>query len=76
MSTSTFEWDESKRQATIEKHEIDFVEAITIFLGPHLVLSGRSDIEQRLIAVGELDGSVISLVFTMRGDTCRIITAR
>ena len=73
---TAFEWDETKRRATIEKHGIDFVDAIIIFLGPHLILPGRSEIEQRFIAVGELDGSVIAVVFTQRGDTCRIITAR
>lgn len=71
-----FEWNESKRLTTIDKHNIDFIDAITILLGPHLILDARSDIEQRQIAVGELDGSVIAVVHTLRGDTCRIITAR
>jgi uncharacterized protein len=70
------EWNEAKRRNTIEKHHIDFVDAATIFLAPHLILAARSGIEQRQIAVGELDGSVIAVVFTLRGDTCRIITAR
>ncbi len=71
-----FDWDETKRRATIEKHYIDFAEAVTIFLGPHLLLPARSEIEQRRIAVGTLSGSVIAVIFTLRGDTCRIITAR
>jgi uncharacterized protein len=71
-----FEWDETKRRATIDKHRIEFIDAATIFLGPHLILTARSDLEQRQIAVGDLDGSVIAVVYTRRGDVCRIITAR
>lgn len=71
-----FEWNESKRLQTIDKHNIDFVEAVTIFLGRYLILDARSEVEKRLIAVGELDGSVIAVIHTLRGDTCRIITAR
>ncbi len=29
-----FEWDESKRQANLAKHHIDFQDAIRIFDGP------------------------------------------
>ncbi|WP_114966996.1 BrnT family toxin [Alkalilacustris brevis] len=71
-----FSWDETKRLRAIEKHKIDFADAATIFLGFHLVLPARSDIEQRQIAVGKLNGIVISVVYTVRGETCRIITAR
>lgn len=71
-----FEWDEAKRLATLDKHGIDFIDAVTILLGQHLRIAARSDIEERHIAVGTLGGSVIALIFTMRGDTYRVITAR
>lgn len=71
-----FEWDDAKRRTTIEKHKIDFVDAAEILNGRHVILPARSEIERRQIAVGELNGKFITVVFTMRGDVCRIITAR
>lgn len=72
----TFEWDEAKRQATLVKHGIDFAAAIRIFRGRYLDLPGRSDTEERRIAIGSVDGKVIAVVFTRRGEAIRIVTAR
>jgi uncharacterized protein len=71
-----FEWDEAKRLATLEKHGIDFVRAAEVFSTPHVVLPGRSDIETRQVAVGEVGGKIIAVVFTMRGEVRRLISAR
>lgn len=71
-----FTWDEEKRRSTIQKHGIDFIDAAEILIAPHLVLEARSEIEQRKIAVGVLNGLHIAVVYTMRDDTFRLITAR
>ena len=71
-----FEWDEDKRQATLRKHGIDFADAIEVVLNDPLVLPGRSEAETRLIAIGPLADKLIAVVFTMRGDAYRLITAR
>ena len=71
-----FEWDEKKRDQTLKKHGIDFFDAAEIFLGEHLCVSARSEIEQRQIAVAYLNGIPIAVVFTIRDDAIRIITAR
>lgn len=71
-----FEWDEAKRRATIEKHGIDFLDAAEILNGPHYVLDGNSQVEIRKIAVGWLDGRHIAVVYTLRGEAIRLITAR
>jgi uncharacterized DUF497 family protein len=71
-----FEWDEDKRHNTLRKHGIDFIDAAEIFAGEHLCVSARSEIEQRQIAVGYLNGIPIAVVFTIRDDAIRIITAR
>jgi|GEM_PF-4978154 len=42
--TPPFEWNETKRLKTIEKHGIDFLDVITIFDTPHLIIPARSDI--------------------------------
>jgi len=71
-----FEWDSAKRKANLEKHGIDFADAARIFQEPFLVRpSPRSD-EERFVAIGTVDGHVIAVIFTVRGQTCRLISAR
>ncbi|MBI1217077.1 MAG: BrnT family toxin [Rhodobacteraceae bacterium] len=71
-----FEWDEAKRQKTLEKHGIDLFDAAEVLATDHLLLPARSEIEQRTIALGVVNGEVIAVIFTLRGDTIRLITAR
>jgi uncharacterized DUF497 family protein len=71
-----YEWDEAKRIAALHKHNIDFADAVEIFEAIYIRLSGRSDIEIREIAVGYVNETYIAVVFTMRGETIRIITVR
>ena len=71
-----FEWDEDKRLATLKKHNLDFYDAIEIFAQNHLKLPARSDIETRKIAVGILNGTAVSVIYTHRDETIRIITMR
>lgn len=37
-----FEWDEEKRLANIEKHGIDFVDAVAIFGNPHVTAPAKT----------------------------------
>ncbi|MCE8507288.1 BrnT family toxin [Ruegeria pomeroyi] len=71
-----FEWNEDKRLTTIEKHGIDFYDAAEIFAKDYLRLEAASELEKRSLAIGELRGICIAVVFTMREDVTRIITAR
>jgi hypothetical protein len=75
-----FEWDEIKAESNVLKHGITFEEAVTIFADPHLLLTedfGHSQGEEREWAIGETDeGAVIVVVFTMRGESIRVISAR
>ena len=70
------EWNEDKAASNRRKHGIDFDEAADALYGP--VLLSRSDRkdEERWLAIGETDNRVIAVVFTWRGDTLRIISAR
>lgn len=74
----TYEWDKAKNRQNIAKHGIDFEGARWIFQRPILVRrDDRQDYrEDRWIALGELDGVVIVMVFTRRGDRIRIISVR
>ena len=73
-----FEWDENKRQANIEKHGIDFADAVKIFdsfVATHQ--DTRADYgEERNVSTGILDGLEITVIHTPRGNKRRIISAR
>lgn len=71
-----FEWDENKNRINIEKHGIDFDDAISIFEENPVVRPSKCAEEQRYLAVGELRGRRITVVFTIRGDAVRVISAR
>ncbi len=71
-----FEWDEEKREATIVKHGIDFVAAARLIEGDHIVLEGVARGERRMLAIGLYRERLVAVVFTMRGQRVRIITAR
>jgi uncharacterized protein len=72
------EWDEAKNQHNIAKHGIDFADAHRIFASPMVVRSDdRHEYgEQRWIALGNLDGIIVVLVFTRRGNKTRMISIR
>ena len=72
-----FEWDENKRRSNIRDHGVDFPFATRIFRGPVLIeLDDREDYgEDRMFALGEVDGTVYSVVYAERGDNIRIISA-
>ena len=77
MAFMDFEWDDAKRRSTIEKHGIDFKDAKLIFDGrPVLYAPSNQKGEDRWIAVGDLNGLVISVIYKFRGEKTRIITAR
>lgn len=73
-----FEWDERKNRLNIEKHGIARSESWRVFERPLLIrMDDRKDYgEPRWIALGNLDGTVVVLVFTKRGETIRAISIR
>ena len=72
-----FEWDNNKNEVNFEKHYIDFDLALGIFDGRYLSrIDDRADYgEERRIAIGETEGMILTVVYTMRGNVCRIISA-
>lgn len=71
-----FEWSPWKNDVNIRKHGIDFGDAITIFSNFTLVLDSNRNGEERFKAIGMLRGREVAVVYTIRGDTLRIISAR
>lgn len=73
---SAFEWDEAKRQANLEEHGIDFEDAATIFARPYLRIRSDRNNEVRFVAIGCIEDVEIAVVYTVRPEACRIISAR
>ena len=73
-----FEWDENKNRNNIEKHGIDFSDAISAFDYHYLQrIDDRFEYgETRYILLGRLNDGTIVLVYTKRHDQIRIISAR
>ena len=73
-----FEWDEGKRRRNLEKHGVDFVDAVLVLADAPLILEDtRHDYgEQRCLALGELRGLLFAVTFTIRDGAFRIISAR
>ena len=68
-----FEWDESKRQANLAKHHIDFRDARRVFEGPVFEKVDSRRGEDRIFAIGLMEGIEIVVVYVMRGERRRII---
>lgn len=78
MSGVEFEWDPAKSEATRLSRGIAFDRAAEIFTGRTLEWPDerRNYGESRLRAVGESAGELLHVVYTRRGQTVRIISAR
>ncbi len=72
------EWDEAKRQDTLELRDLDFDHARTVFGGKILTLEDdRYDYgETRYQTIGDLHGKIVMVVWTPRGPRRRIISMR
>lgn len=75
-SVRAVEWSEQKAETNRRKHGIDFDEAVEALYRPVLIRRSDRNNEERWLAIGETERRVIAVVFTWRGDTLRIISAR
>ena len=73
-----FEWDARKRASNILKHGLDFADVPQVFDSPMLnrIDDRRHYGEVRHLGMGSLDGRVVLVVYTLRGNTIRIISMR
>ena len=74
-----FEWDDTKADGNLAKHGISFQEAIAVFADPlHVDMdsSRPEDGELRRKVVGAIQGRVFTVVYTLRGGTIRLVSAR
>ena len=74
-----YEWDEAKREANLRKHRLDFWAAHLVYENPEKITYRlRSEPETRFldIALVELKGAVLALVYTIRKGNVRFISYR
>jgi uncharacterized DUF497 family protein len=72
-----FEWDPPKHERNLHERGIGFDEAALIFDGEMIVWADtRADYgERRFNAIGEANGKILRVTYTMRGGAVRIVTA-
>lgn len=73
-----YQWNEDKAAANLRKHGIDFADAVSVFSDDLAITipDERFD-EERFITIGiDAFGRVLVVVYTMRGDVIRLISAR
>jgi len=73
-----FDWDNAKEQVNQKKHGIDFRTAAKVFLDPYLIEfdDRHAGGELRFNAIGLVEGRMLFVTYTIRGDVVRIISAR
>lgn len=75
-----FEWDPAKAQANLRKHGIPFLEACQVFKKDARRLEqpdfSNDHDEERWDVLGRVEDTVLFVVFTLRGERVRLISAR
>lgn len=74
-----FDWDDPKSDACLAERGFDFAYAAQVFLDPGrlIEIDGRFDYgEARYRVLGRIEGRVFVVVYTIRGELFRIISAR
>lgn len=74
-----FEWDEAKAGSNFEKHGLSFQSGADVFFDPNCTVidaSRTADGEVRRKAFGTVDGQLVAVVHTVRGNTVRLISVR
>jgi uncharacterized DUF497 family protein len=74
-----FEWDSAKAASNLAKHGVSFEAAARLFAASAFVdvdasQPGAGEIRRK--AIGVIDGRVFIVVYTMRNQVTRIISAR
>jgi uncharacterized DUF497 family protein len=73
------EWDPTKAQQNLRKHGVSFADAVTV-LEDERALTDRdvsSEEEERWVTMGiDAEGRVLVVVYTWRGESLRLISAR
>jgi uncharacterized protein len=71
-----FQFDPAKAAGNLRKHGVSFADAETVFMDPLALhrIDPDAEGEERFVAIG--GGSAGHLVYTLRGEAIRLISAR
>ncbi|MGA8514029.1 MAG: BrnT family toxin [Burkholderiaceae bacterium] len=78
MPTTQFIWDEKKNDANLQKHHVSFQVAQAAFMDTSRVIArdlSHSKTEERFYCFGKVEGGVLTVRFTYRGNLIRIFGA-
>ena len=78
IGSTLVEWDENKNQQNIKKHGISFQTAALVFADEERIEyldRLHSQDEERYVVLGCVQG-ILYVVYTMRGEYARLISAR
>lgn len=76
--SASFAWDSAKDAENQRKHGVSYAEAQVVFLDPGRVIArdvGHSRAEPRFYCFGRVADGILTVRFTYRGSTIRIIGA-
>ena len=74
-----YEWNEAKRKSNLKKHGYDFADADLVYDNPHKFTFStirRGEHRSQDIAIVEVLGQILTLVYVDRGYNIRIISFR
>jgi uncharacterized DUF497 family protein len=74
-----YEWDEAKREVNLRKHGLDFWAAHLVYESPNKLTSQlKTEREARFldVALVEVKGAILALVYTIRNGNVRFISFR
>jgi hypothetical protein len=76
--TPSFEWDDDKKAQNQNKHQVSFEDAQQAFFDPHRLIAEdqtHSQKEKRYYCFGKVGSGILTVRFTHRNRTIRIIGA-
>ena len=74
-----FQFDPAKAAGNLRKHGVSFADAEGVFMDPLSLhrIDPDTEGEERFVAIGEgTAGQLLVVVYTLRGDVIRLISAR
>jgi uncharacterized protein len=79
MQDEAFEWDDGKAALNWRNHGVRFEMARDVFqdiFAIEWIDDRHGDMEQRFVTVGTVEGRLLFVAYTLRGERIRIISAR
>jgi uncharacterized DUF497 family protein len=79
MKDAEFEWDDAKAALNWRNHGVSFEMAREVFKDTFAIEwfdDRHSDVEERFVRIGMVEGRLLFVVYTLRGERVRIISAR